>query len=295
MDFYSTAPATKPIASNSGQINPSQAPGANLNSGTVGNLTIDQLGTGQWGTGQSLAGAGREQIMHDMQNSTSKANPGDYANMDALRSYYSNALSDLPGATQNKASSYDSQMQRGTKNLMSQYTNSQAGTGSMGSRQFAGAQGDIYAKAASDYSTGLINARSQAINQARAIQGGMSGVQNQDLQERQFQMEQGQAVSDMIYKLMGLDQGYQAQQAAISQFNRQMDMAKIQQISNPGGLMAGSSMPASTFGGSGAAAGGAGGSGAASGAAAGGASAGEGGAASGAAGGAASGAELAAA
>lgn len=248
---YANPMTAKPINTTAQPV--STPPGSSsVGNQSLGYLDDQQVGTGQWGTGQSFQGAGRQGILQAMQGAQSKANPADYANMDALRSYYSQQLSDLPGNTQNNISSFDTQSQRGLSNLMSQYKNSQAGTGNLGSRQYAGAQGDIYSRSASDYATGLINARNQAIGQARQIQGGMSGVQNQDLQERQFQMQQANALSDQIYKLMGLDQGYQGMQEGIRQYNQQMEWAKIQKLTNPGGLMAGSSgVGASGGGGSG--------------------------------------------
>lgn len=259
MNFYSpmsSAPSGGAVQSYSA---PGSTPAAtatpgssNLGAQKVGYLDTQQVGTGQWGTGQSFQGAGRQGILEAMQGAMSKANPADYANMDSLRSYYASQLADLPGQTGKNVSSFDTSSQRGLSNLLGQYRNSQAGTGNMGSRQYAGAQGDIYSKAATDYNTGLINARNQALNQAGTIQKGMSGVQNQDLQERQFQVSQAQSLSDQIYKLMGLDQGYQSMQEGIRQYNQQMEWAKIQKLTNPGGLMAGSSgVGASGGGGSG--------------------------------------------
>lgn len=219
----------------------SMSSGYGLNQQRLGNIDFQQAGTGQWGTGASFQGAGRQGILEEMTKGMSAANPEDYAGMDELRNYYRNQLSDLPGQTADKISSYDTQSQRGMKNLMSQYTNSQAGTGRIGSRQYAGAQGDILSKAMSDYNAGLLNARTNAIGQANQIQSGLSGVQNQNMNERQFQADSSQRMSDMIYKLMSLDKGTPdvgAQRAA-------EDKARTQQMITSGATLAGMAIAAS--------------------------------------------------
>lgn len=185
--------------------------GPGWNGNRLGNITMDMLGSEQWGRGESFQGGARMGVMDALNSAKSTANADDVANMDALRSYYASALKDLPGQTADHISTYDTQAQRGLKNMLSQYTNAQAGTGRIGSRQFSGAQGDITSKANSDYMTALLNARSAAIGQAGQIQSGMHDTYNQDLQERQFQQDQAQRLSDQIIKLMNLDQGREAQ------------------------------------------------------------------------------------
>lgn len=236
MDFYNPAAVKNPIATGAQPLSAS-APSANgvpyslptgPNPNKVGYLDTEQLGSGQFGTGGSFQGAGRVGALQALYGTQSTANPADMNNLDSLRSYYSNALNDLPGQTADKVSTFDTQAQRGLKNMLSQYSNSQAGTGRLGSRQFSGAQGDITSKANSDYMTGLLNARSDAITQAGKIGSGMTGVQDENMKERQFQLDQGQRVSDMLYKLMALDKNspdVNAQRAAQDKQNT-MDLIK---------------------------------------------------------------------
>lgn len=227
MDFYNPMVA-RPNSSAAAPAAPATQPAGVPNRYKLGYLDTEQLGQGQWGTGESFQGAGRVGALNALYDTQSQANPGDLQNLDALRSYYASALNDLPGNTANQISTFDTQAQRGLKNLLSQYANSQAGTGRMGSRQYAGAQGDIASRAASDYYTGLINARSNAIDQANKIQSGMTGVEDTNLAERKFQADQGQRVSDLIYKLMAMDKGSPdigAQRAAQDKANT-MDLIK---------------------------------------------------------------------
>lgn len=206
----------------------SMSSGYGLNQQKLGNIDFQQAGTGQWGTGESFQGAGRTAILEEMAKGMSGANPEDYGGMDELRSYYRNQLADLPGQTADKISSFDTQSQRGMKNLMSQYTNSQAGTGRIGSRQYSGAQGDIYSRGITDYMNGLSNARTSALDQAGKISGGLGDVQSRNMSERQFQADSSQRMSDMIYRLMQMDRGTVDQNAERAKEDRAntIDMIK---------------------------------------------------------------------
>lgn len=172
-----------------------------------GRINVQGLEDPAWGTGITFATNAKMEAINAAKRGMSTANPEDYQGMDELRNYYRNYLSDLPGQTADKISSFDTQSQRGLSNLLSQYKNSNAGTGRIGSRQYGGAQGDIMSRAASDYTTGLINARSAAIDQANKVGAGLSGVQNQDMQERQFQADQSNRFSDMLTRMMAIEQG----------------------------------------------------------------------------------------
>lgn len=164
-----------------------------------------------WGTGQSYIGKSRTAALGTLQNAQSTANPEDYAAMDEMRNYYRTALADLPGNTAAGISSFDTQAQRGLSNMMSQYKNANAGRGTLGSRQYAGGAGDIASRANQDYLTGLIKARSDALDQGGKIQSGLTGIQNQDLSERGFQQAQAQSIADQITQFMNMDMGREAQ------------------------------------------------------------------------------------
>lgn len=218
-----------PIQTKSGvPVSYSPVPGANANGAPTnagdkfGYITTNGIGDPAWGTGITFETNGKIASLNALKNSMSTANPQDYQGLDELRSYYRNALADLPGNTQNNISSFDTQSQRGLSNLLTQYRNANAGTGRIGSRQYSGAQGDITANAMSQYNQGLLNARNNALDQAGKISAGLGNVQNQNLAERQFQSDQGQNLAEMIRKYVSQEQGLPdvgAQNAAQSRQN----------------------------------------------------------------------------
>lgn len=176
----------------------------------------------QWASGLSFQGQSRDTALANMIGAQSSANPEDYAAMDEMRNYYRGALADLPGNTAQNISSFDTQSQYGLKNLLSQYKNANSGRGTLGSRQYAGAQGDIMSRSNADYISGLLKARSDAVDQAGKIGAGLTGVQNQDLAERNFQQGQAMDLSNLITQWMNQDQG---REASLMQAQGQKDAA----------------------------------------------------------------------
>lgn len=179
--------------------------------GHSGSTLYHLLSDKGWNTGETFQANSKIAALEAMKNAQSGANPEDYAAMDEMRNYYRSALADLPGNTEAGISSFDTQSQRGLNNLLSQYKNVNAGRGTLGSRQYAGAAGDIVGRANQDYINGLIAARSDAITQAGKIGSGLSGVQNQDLAERTFQGDQAAQYASLISNFMAQDQGREGQ------------------------------------------------------------------------------------
>ncbi len=173
-------------------------------------------------TGATFQANSKIAALEALKNTMSTANPEDYAGMDEMRNYYRNALGDLPGQTADSVSSFNTQAQRGLTGNLAVLRNANAGRGTMGSRQYAGAQGDLASRANSDYMTGLIKARSDALDQAGKIGTGLSGVQNTNLLERKFQTDQGQSLADLITNFMAQDQG---REAGLSAAQAQKDAA----------------------------------------------------------------------
>lgn len=250
MEFYnpmakktaSPQPAATPTYSAPGTTGQNRIGGGyGLDQQRLGNIDFQQAGTGQWGTGESFQGAGRTGILEEMTKGMSTANPEDYQGMDELRNYYRNYLNDLPGQTADKVSSFDTQAQHGLSNLLAQHKTANAGTGRIGSRQYAGAEGDITSRAGSDYMNGLINARADAINQANKVQSGLSGVQDQNMKERQFQADSSQRMSDMIYKLMSLDKGTPDKNAERAKEDKTNTINLVTGLANAGARVAGGS------------------------------------------------------
>jgi hypothetical protein len=179
----------------------------------VGNLTTEQLLDPSLGFGVTFQASANQGRVEALKNAMSQANPEDYQGMDELRDYYRGKLGDLPTTENNRVTSFDTQSQRGLSNILAQNKAAQAGTGSLGTRQFAGAQGDIVSRLTNDYMQGLANEKARSLQDAQAIQGGLSGVQNQDLQERQFQYNQGKGLSDLYTTMINQDQNREGQVA----------------------------------------------------------------------------------
>lgn len=239
LSFYGSNPAggngNGSGAGNGVQYSTAQSP---TGRGNFGYLTNDQVGTDQWGTGDSFQGAGRQAVLGALQGSMSNSNPLDSAGMDESRQYLRNTLADLPGMEANNISSFDTQAQRGLSNLLSQHAAGAAGGGTLGSRQYAGATGDITSRAGSDYMNGLIQARANALQQGLGITQGLEGIQSGDLAQRQFQLQQGEALAGGYEGLMGMDMSRQGQ---LNQLQASQDAGKQQMINTliQGGATAG--------------------------------------------------------
>lgn len=190
-----------------------------------------------WSTGQTFQANAKISALEALRNAQTRANPEDYAAMDEMRGYYRDILADLPSANAQRTSTFDTNAQYGLKNLLSQHKGANAGRGTIGSRQYAGAQGDIVSRANSDYIEGLLKARNDAVAQAGQIQSGLAGIQNQDLAERTFQGDQAAQYANLISNFMAQDQGREGQ---LLQLQGQKDAAnKAMWGSIIGGLAAG--------------------------------------------------------
>lgn len=201
-----------------------------------------------WSTGATFQANSKIAGLEALKNTMSTANPEDYAAMDEIRNYYRSALADLPGNTEKGISSFDSQSQYGLKNLLSQHSAANAGRGTMGSRQFAGAQGDIVSRSNNDYINGLLRARADALDQAGKINSGLTNVQARHQAEREFQFNQGQALADLIVNYMSMDNGREAQLTGLAAQRDAANKALWGQIIQAG-AMAGGTMLAGPAGG----------------------------------------------
>lgn len=197
MQFYNQNPT--PIQGKKSQ------PRASQNTGRVGYLTTSQLSDPQWGFGTSFQAAAKQGSVEALQNAMSSANADDYAGMDETRDYLRNYLQNIPTMERRGMSNFDTQSQRGLSNLLAQHRAANAGTGNIGSRQYAGDQGNITSRAVYDYMQGLQAVQRQSLNDALAVEKGLGSLQNRDLQERSFQQQQAQALSDLLMKQMGYD------------------------------------------------------------------------------------------
>lgn len=161
-----------------------------------------------WGTGgTTFQGILSRGAVDALKGATSSANPNDIAAMDAMRDYWTTALGDVSANSRNQMNQFDTQSQRGLANLLAQHRNASAGTGTMGSRQYAGAQGDITSRVAGDYMRGVMANRQQELGNAAGIQQGLAGIFGQDLMERNFQLQQGKTLADQYNRMWDQQQG----------------------------------------------------------------------------------------
>jgi hypothetical protein len=233
----------------------------NLGQRKVGYLDTEMLGSDQWGTGASFQGAARPAMIDALKGSFSNANPEDYAGMDEARNLFRQQLADVPTLENMGASTLDTRMQRGLSNLLSQHKSANAGSGRLGSRQFAGEAGDITSRLASEYSQGLINNRNAGVQQGLAINSGLANLQGRDLAERTFQNQQAQSLSGLLERMSGRDQqresGLHQEQLAKEAADKAMwgqiisagMMAGGAALGGPGGAMAGKTAGDAAFGG----------------------------------------------
>lgn len=235
----------------------------NLGQRKVGYLDTEMLGSDQWGTGASLQGALRPAMIDALKGSFSNANPEDYAAMDELRNLYRTQVSDVPTLENMGRSTLDTSMQRGLSNLLTQHRNAAAGSGRLGSRQFAGQAGDITSRLASEYNQGLLGLRNAAIGQGAQLGQSLGSLQSRDLAERVFQNQQAQSLSGLLERMSerdqnresGLHQEQLAKDAADKAMWGQIISAGMtaggMALGGPGGAMAGNAAGNAIMGGGG--------------------------------------------
>jgi hypothetical protein len=254
MEFYNPQNPKKPRTITGRTTQPWET----QNTGKVGNLTTEQLADPMHGFGTTFQAAAKQGSVDALQKAMSGANPEDYAAMDQTRDYLSNYLSDLPTAERGRASTFDSQAQRGLSSLLSQYKAANAGTGRIGGRQYAGAQGDIMSRSNQDYLTGMQNVRQQSLADALNVGQGFSNIQGQDLKERGFQQQQAQGLSDLLMRQMGYDLSREGSMPQAEENNWMADVMPVvgagvgafTPIGPVGGMAVGSAMGGAMKGGS---------------------------------------------
>lgn len=162
-----------------------------------------------------------------MKSGMTEANPADYAAMDQLRNYYSGQLGDLEKNSQGQLNQFDTNSQRGLANLLQQHKAANAGTGTLGSRQYAGAQGDIVSRVAGDYMQGVMANKNQQLANAGQIQGGLQGLYNQDLTERKYQYGQANDLANYLRDVGKTEIGREAGLPQQAESNWMADVAPL--------------------------------------------------------------------
>ena len=161
-------------------------------------------------TGMDFIAQSRKQGLGALIGAQSTADAADYDNMDAMRNFYRSEAEGLAGNNARGMSSVDSEAQYGLKNLLRQHQSANAGRGTLGSRQYAGAQGDIVSRSGQDYIKSLIATKAAGLDNANKINSGMGDIQARDLNERQFQQSQAESIANLIAKYMEMDYGREA-------------------------------------------------------------------------------------
>lgn len=207
MEFYSPVQKRKPRTEFTSGPAYQGGSAPNLSQRRIGYLDTEMLGSDQWGTGASFQGAVRPAMIDALKATFSNANPEDYAAMDELRDLYRSQVADVPTLENMGRSNLDTSMQRGLSNLLRQHRSSAAGSGRLGSRQFAGQAGDITSRIASEYNQGLLGLRNAGIAQGAQLGQSLNSLQSRDLAERVFQNQQSQSLSSLLERMSARDQG----------------------------------------------------------------------------------------
>jgi hypothetical protein len=202
--------------------------GANSWTGSTGNVN-DPFAAHE--SGWDTYKRSRNDAYTALKSGFTDADPADMAAMGQLRDYYTNYLGDLQKNSQGQMSQFDTQSQRGLANLLSQHKAANAGTGNIGSRQYAGAEGDIVSRAAGDYMTGVMDNRNQELARAGQVQGGLSGIYNQGLAERGYQYGQSK---DLANYLSGIGKTEIAREGSLPQQEESNWLADIAPLAGAG-------------------------------------------------------------
>lgn len=191
----------------------------NNSSATGGGLgqhnSTDFLLDPAWGVGgTTVQGTLSKGAVDALKGGMSTANPDDIAAQDALRDYWTTQLGQVGANSRNQMSQFDTQSQRGLASLLQQQKNSQAGTGLIGSRQASNAAGDITQRLASQYMQGVTANRQQELNNASSIQNALQNIYSNDLNERNFQLNQGKTLADQYNRMWDQQQGRESSLSA---------------------------------------------------------------------------------
>lgn len=204
-----------------------------------GNISNQQLGSPQWGTGASFIGAGESAAIPAIEEGMSTQNPADAQSMNMLRDYYNKQLYNVPGNGDIQNSAYGKSAQGGLNNLLSLNQRAAGGNPGAGDSAYGGIQGTVGAKLGQTYSQGLQGAKQAGVQQASSIAGGLGNVNNSNMNQRQFDMTQGNALTQAILQQQQVASGQAAQLQQQNQFSNTMQDATTMDAIMPFGAAAG--------------------------------------------------------
>lgn len=177
---------------------------------SYGHLNTSQLEDPELGFGPTFQAASRRAGIEGLRKAQTFQNADDAAAQGELRDFYRQSLGGLGEMGDRRGTAFDTQAQRGAQNLLGQYQRSRAGTGRIGGR----GEADIIQRLTEEYTKGVNDLGGQQLRDAGAIQGGLQGVVDTDMRERNFMQQQAKAQADFITQQQNLDNGREANLAA---------------------------------------------------------------------------------
>lgn len=162
MQYYNPNKLSKAAPSNIGGFN------------RIGDLTNEQLVGADAGTIARNSTAQRAKYLQQM---SQQDNPALRESFGGLYDYANQASSNLSNLHNANNSAIDTASQRGLSNLLSQYAKANAGSGRLASRQYAGAQGDIFSRAAEAQGNALLAERNAAPGRASNLANALMATQ----------------------------------------------------------------------------------------------------------------------
>ncbi len=187
--------------------------GATYDPQTTNDLPRRQIGA----TDIQFEGPTREAARIALQKSMSGENPEDAAANDAIRSAFGERLQALNGQQATRKGQVESELAQGFKNQVAELRRQAGGTGTMGSSTMGTQVGDIASQYQDARAKALSDLESQGLDELGKIQSGLGGAYGQNLTERQFQLGQGQDLSNLLMQQVAGDQAREGNLAALNQ------------------------------------------------------------------------------
>lgn len=174
--------------------------------GYTGNIAGRRFGSGgemPGSTDASALGDPRAAAVRAIQQGMSTANPADQQSQDALRGAYQSRLSSLQGNAQGQKNQMDTDLQKGFQQQNDMLRRGAAGSGAYGSNAYGNEVGNLSSQYANARNQGILGIENNLNSQLGQVGAGLSGVENQDMQQRQFAANQQNQLAN---NLLGINQ-----------------------------------------------------------------------------------------
>lgn len=189
--------------------------------------TSDEAGRrNAWATDVGFQVPTREAARISLQQSMSGQNPEDAAANDAIRAAFGERLQGLQGGMAQRKGQLESDLAQGFKNQVAELRRQAGGTGTMGSSTMGTQIGDLASQYQNNRAKAILDLEQQGLAELGQVQEGLGRSYGQDLQERGFQLNQGNQLSQLLMQQIAQDQarenGLAQQQMAQNAANSQL-------------------------------------------------------------------------